>query len=74
MLTGVITASCDMLVWRGRGGGQGAMLPNPGKNMMVGNGGPIIGCLIHRVTKYSGFQDACVRFFFPVLYFRKILS
>ena len=41
---------------------------------MVGNGGPINGCLIHGVTKYSGFQDACVRFSFPVLPFLKILS
>ena len=31
----------------------------------------INGCLIHRVTLYSGFQDACVRFSFPVLPFHK---
>ena len=36
---------------------------------MVGNGGPITGCMIHRVIKYSGFQDACVIFFSPVLPF-----
>ena len=29
--------------------------PMPDKIRMVGNGGPIIGCLIHSVTKYSGF-------------------
>ena len=34
--------------------------------LMVGNGGPRTGCQIHRVTKYSGFQNACVRFSFPV--------
>ena len=38
-----------------------------GEIRMVGNGWPITGCLIHRVTKYSGFQDACVRFSFQVL-------
>ena len=37
----------------------------------VGNGGPITGCLVRIVTKYSGFQDACVRFSFSVLPFRK---
>ena len=41
------------------------------KNWKVGNGGPITGCLFHRITKYSEFQDACVRFSFPVLTFRK---
>ena len=30
------------------------------------------GCLIHGVTKCSGIQNACVRFSFPVLPFRKI--
>ena len=25
-------------------------------------GGPIIGCLIHRVIKYRGYKDTCVRF------------
>ena len=38
---------------------------------MVGNGEPINGCLTHRVTKYSGFQDFCVTFSFPALPFRK---
>ena len=38
---------------------------------MVGNGGSITGCLIHRVSKYSGFPGACVRFPFPVLPSRK---
>ena len=46
--------------------------PNPGKNRIVGNEGPITTCPIHRVTKYSGFQDACVRLSFPVP-FRKII-
>ena len=31
------------------------------------NRGPITDCLIHRVTTYSGFQYACVRFSFPFL-------
>ena len=43
------------------------------KIRMVGNGGPITGCLIHIVTQYSGFQDACVIFSFRVLPFRKIV-
>ena len=38
---------------------------------IVGNGGPITGYLIHKFTKYSGFQDACVRFSCPVLPFRQ---
>ena len=38
--------------------------------IMVGKGGPITGGLLHRVAKYSGFQDASVRFSFPVLVFR----
>ena len=42
-------------------GGGGA-----GTKMDDGNGGPITDCLIHTVTKCSGFQDACVRFSFPV--------
>ena len=45
------------------------MVHNPGKIRMVGNGGPITGRLIHSVTKYSGFWDACVRYSFPVLLF-----
>ena len=40
---------------------------------MVGSGGPITDSLIHRVTKCSGFLDACVRFSFPVLPFSKTL-
>ena len=46
------------------------MVPSPQsrkKILLVGNVGPITGCLIHRVTNYSGFQDACLRFSFPVL-------
>ena len=38
---------------------------------MVGNGGPITGCLIHRVTKYIGYKDAGARLSWPVLPFRK---
>ena len=34
---------------------------------MLGNGGTINGCFIHRVTTYSAFQDACIKFSFPVL-------
>ena len=45
--------------------------PIPEKSRTVGNGEPIIGCLIHRVTRYSGFRDGCVRFSFPVLPFHK---
>ena len=45
-----------------------------GTNRMAGYEGQITGCLIHRVTKYNGFPNACVRFSFPVLPFRKILS
>ena len=30
----------------------------------------VTGSLINRLTKYSGFQDACVRFSFPVLLFK----
>ena len=48
------------------------MAPNPGKQIsIVGNGEPInaVG-----VTKYSGFQDACVRCFFLVLPFRIIVK
>ena len=37
----------------------------------VENGESITGCLIHRVTKYSGFQDACVRFSISVLPYGK---
>jgi len=41
--------------------------PITGVGWMVGNGVPITGCLIRRVTKYGGFQDACIRISFPVL-------
>ena len=55
-------------------GGPGGHSPQSQKQIrMVLNGGPITGCLIHRVTKYRGFQDACVRCVFPVLPFAKIL-
>ena len=47
------------------------MPPIPEKVRIMGNGVSIPDCLIHRVTKYSGFQDACVRFSFPVLPFHK---
>jgi len=47
------------------------MAPNPEINRLVGNGGSITGCLSLRVTKYRGCKDANVRFFFPVLLFRK---
>ena len=48
------------------------MAPQPRKQIMiVGNGVQITGCLIHRVTKYRGFQDACVRFSFPILPYHK---
>ena len=40
---------------------------------IVGNSGPIAGCLINRVTKYRGYKDACVRLSFPILPFRKEL-
>ena len=44
-----------------RGEGDG-MAPNPGNKIrMVVNEGPITGYLIHRVTKYNEFQDACVK-------------
>ena len=57
--------------WRNQRG-EGAMSPNPeNKLRMVGNGGPITGCLIHIVTKYREYKDACVRFSFPFLPFRK---
>ena len=42
--------------------------PDPERKIrMVGNGGPINGRLIHRVTKYSAHHDACIKFSFPVL-------
>ena len=65
--------------WR-RQRGPGGHAPIPEKNWMVRNGGPITawqsdseitGSLIQRVTKYSGFQDGCVRISFPVLPFHK---
>ena len=40
-------------------------------NLMIDNGGPITGCLIRRVTKYTGYKDVCIRFSFPVLAFCK---
>ena len=40
---------------------------------MVENEGPMTGCLIHRITRYNGFRDVCVRFYFPVLPFRKTI-
>ena len=50
-----------------RGRGMGVIPRMPEKIRMVGNEGPITDCLIHRVTKYSGFHDACVRFSFLFL-------
>ena len=49
------------------------MSPIP-DNYDEGSGGdrePITGCLIHRVTKYREYKDACLRFSLPVLSFRK---
>ena len=57
--------------WRSHRGQRGHAPQLRTKIWMVWNGGPITGRLIHRVTKYSGFQNACVRFSFPVLPFRK---
>ena len=54
-------------------GTRGPCPPIPGKMRMVGNGEPINGCLFHRVTKYRGFQDFCVRFSFSALTFRKTI-
>ena len=50
--------------------------PQSRKCRMVENEGPIIGCLIHSVTKYRGHNriDACVRLSFPVLLVRKEIS
>ena len=44
------------------------------KIRMMENGGPITGCLIHRITLYSGLQDVYVWFSFPVLPIRKLKS
>ena len=50
--------------WRSQGARQTMAPTNPVITIrMVGNGGPITGCLIHKVITYSGIQDACVRFF-----------
>ena len=38
---------------------------------MLETGVPITDCLIRRVTKYSGFQDACLKFSFLDLHFRQ---
>ena len=59
--------------WRSQRGGAGRVpCPQPREKIrMVGNGGPITGCLIHRVTTYGGLLDACVRFSFTVLPFRQ---
>ena len=58
--------------WHSQRGARGQWGPQTWKTIrMVGNGGPITGCLIHRVKKYSWFQDACVRFSFPDLPIRK---
>ena len=45
--------------------------PTPGKDRMIGNGGPINGSLIHIISQHSGYKDACERLTFPVLPFRK---
>ena len=45
--------------------------PQSKKIRVAGNGGPITGCLIHRVTKYKGHKDVCVRLSFLVLPFCK---
>ena len=54
-----------------RGGSGGPWPAIPKEMWMVGNGGPITGCLIHIVTKLRGYKDACVRFSFTVLSFHK---
>jgi len=56
--------------WHSQGG---PWPPNPWKIRIVGNGGPITGCLIHRIIKYTGLHDDCVRFSFAVLPFHKKL-
>ena len=53
---------------------MGAMPPMPEKIRIVGNEGPVTDCLIHRVTKYSGFHDACVRFSFLFFFWRNGIS
>ena len=59
-------------LWRSQRG-AGGHDPQSRKYIMVGNGEPITGCLIHRVTRYKEFQDTAVRISFPVLPFRKII-
>ena len=54
----------DKHQWRSQGGPLPPVREK--KIRMVGNGGPATGRLILRVTKYSGFQDAFIRFPFPV--------
>ena len=58
--------------WLNQRGARG-YAPQPRKIQMVGNGGPITGCLIHRGTKYRRYKDACVTISFPVLPFCKEL-
>ena len=54
-------------------GGPGP--PNPDFFCIVKNGVTVTGCLIYRVTKYSGFQDAYLRYFPSNSYpFANILS
>ena len=56
----------------GYSGVVGGVMPVPfPKNMMVGNGGPIYFCPIHRFTKYRWYKGACVRLSFPIWCFRK---
>ena len=50
---------------------RGGHAPQSREIRVVGNGGPITGCLIHRVTKYRGYKDARVRLSFLVVPFRK---
>ena len=53
---------------RGEPGGHGLSIP---EIRMVESGGP--GCLIHKVAKYRGHKDACVRISFPVIYPKKFV-
>ena len=46
-------------------------IPIPENNRMTWNAGPITGYLIHIITQYRGYKDACVRHTFPILLFHK---
>ena len=56
--------------WRSQRGAGGHSPQSRKKIRMVGNGGPITGCLIHRVTKYSTWVSGCmcnIYFLSPIL-------